>query len=76
MNVAALVPGGVGHHRDDAGHALLFASIWEDAFAPSTTVFGYYSGFVLSSSAKSDRTMTKRRRPTVVAMSWPVAISS
>jgi hypothetical protein len=39
-------------------------------------LFGYHTGFVLSSSAKSDRTMTKRRRPTVVAMSWPFAISS
>ena len=70
------MPGDVGHHRDDAGHALRFASIWEGAFAPFTTVFGYHTGFVLSSSAKSNRTMTKRRRPTVVAMSWPVAISS
>jgi len=69
------MPGDVGHHCDGAGRALLFASIWEDAFAPSTA-FGYYTGFVLSSSEKSDRTMTKRRRPTVVAMSWPVAISS
>jgi hypothetical protein len=33
MSVAALVPGDVGHRRDDAGHAPLFASIWEDAFA-------------------------------------------
>jgi hypothetical protein len=76
MSVAALVPGDVGHRRDDAGHAPLFLSIWEDVFAPLTTALGYHTGFVLSSSAKSDRTMTKRRRPTVVAMSWPVAISS
>jgi hypothetical protein len=69
MSIAALVPGDVGHHRDDAGHAPLFSSISEDAFAPLTIVPGLHTGFVPSSSAKSDRTMTKRRRPTVVAMS-------
>ena len=69
MSVAALVPGDVGHRRDDAGHAPLFASISEDTFAPLTSVLGYHTDFVPSSSATSDRTMTKRRRPTVVAMS-------
>jgi hypothetical protein len=76
MSSVALMSGDVAHHRDGAAHAPLCANTWEDASAPSTTVFGYHTGFVLSSSVKSDRTMTKRRRPTVVAMSCPVAISS
>jgi hypothetical protein len=70
----ALVPGDVGHHSDDAGHAALVSNIREDVFALSITV--QTASVVLSRSAKSDRIITKRRRPTVVVTSWPVAINS